>query len=217
MARGGHRYTLLLYAYTLNRWWKPVLWIGFLLILLAGGLFFLPGLLPQFNFPYISDTMLFIGAGAGGLAILLGFFILLMRRSAYIRPMRSHVHLATPLLSLNISYKRIRQASSVEMGRLFPPERYKGWKRKFLLPIAGQTAVVLDMNGWPMSPGVLKMFLSPFFFPDRTARLALLVGGWMDFSTEMESFRGAWLDAQRQTGMHTPQSDLLASLSKSKH
>ena len=163
MARGGHRYTLLLYAYTLNRWWKLVMWIGILLILLTGSLYFIPIYLPQFKVTILPDMLLFIGAGAGTLAFLLAIFILLMRQSAYVRPMRQYLHLATPLLSLNISYKRIRQATAMEMGRLFPPERYKGWKRKFLLPMAGQTAVVLDMNGWPISPGILKIFLSPFF------------------------------------------------------
>lgn len=216
MARGGHRYTLLLYAYTLNRWWKLVLWIGILLILLTGSLYFIPIYLPQFSVTILPDMLLFIGAGAGALAFLIAIFILLMRKAAYVRPMRNYLHLATPLLSLNISYKRIRQATAMEMGRLFPPERYKGWRKKFLLPMAGQTALVLELNGWPIAPGVLKIFLSPFFFPDRTPRLALLVRGWMDFSTEMESFRGAWLDSQRQTAVHTPQSDLLSSLSKSK-
>src|SRR5512140_1548350 len=135
MARGGHRYTLLLYTYTLNRWWKPLLWMGILLGALTAGLYFLPAFLPQYHFFAASTTFLFIGGGAAALAILLSIFILLMRGAAYVRPMQNHLHLATPLLSLNISYKRIRQTSSMEMGRLFPLDRYKGWKRKFLQPI----------------------------------------------------------------------------------
>ncbi len=215
MARGGHRYHLILYSYTLNRWWRAVLWIGIFLLALVAGLRLLPSVLPQFTFPAVPDTLLWIAAGAGGFAILLAFFLLIIRKAAYVRPLQSHLVLVTPLLKVNISYRRIRQASTVEMQRIFPLERLKGWRRKFLAPIGGQTAVVLQMNGWPLSPTLLKMFLSPFFFPDKTPRLALLVSRWMDFSTELESYRGAWLEAQRRPH-GTPQSDLLASLSGQK-
>jgi hypothetical protein len=215
MARGGHRYHLLLYSYTLNRWWKPAFWIGLFLVALSAGLIFLPVFLPQYHFSTVPETFLWIGAAAGVLSIFLAILLLVIRKSAYIRPLSTHLHLATPLLKMNISYKRIRQASSVEMQRLFPPERYKGWKRKFLQPLAGQTVVLLVMNGWPLSPGVMKMFLSPFFFPDKTSSLALWVPRWMDFSTELESFRGAWLETQRDNP-RSPQSDLLASFSKGK-
>lgn len=215
MARGGHRYHLVLYSYTLNRWWKAVFAIGISLLGLVVGLSLLPSLLPQYHFLLISDTILWIGGGAGGFAILLALFLLIIRRSAYIRPFKSYLRLVTPLLRMNISYMRIRQASSVEMQRLFPVEKFKGWRRNFLQPLAGQTAVVLEMNGWPLPPRLLRLFLSPFFFPDKSPRLALLVSRWMDFSTELESYRGAWLESQRRP-QRTPQSDLLASLSKIK-
>jgi hypothetical protein len=82
-------------------------------------------------------------------------------------------------------------------------------------PLAGQTAIVLEMHGWPLPRWVLNLFLSPFFFPDNTTRLALLVPQWMEFSLEMESFRSTWLDSQRVPDS-TPQSALLASFSYSK-
>ncbi len=116
---------------------------------------------------------------------------------------------------MNISYRRILKTSSVEMQHLFPIGRYKGWRQKLLRPLASQTAIVLEMNGWPLPRWVLDLFLSPFFFPDRSARLALLVPKWMEFSMEMESFRSTWLDSQHGPGS-SPQSDLLASISKSR-
>jgi len=213
MARGGHRYPLILYSYTLNRWWKPALWSGIFLLLLAAGLTLLPVWLPQYHSYILSDTTLLVVVGAGALAVIGAIFVALIRKTAYVRPMKTHLRLATPLFGVNISYKRIRQATCMEMQRLFPPERYKGWRRKFLTPLAGETVVVVDMTAWPISRSAMKFFLSPFFFPDRTPRLALLISGWMDFSTEMESFRGEWLEAQRRPA-HTPQADLLASFSK---
>ena len=84
-----------------------------------------------------------------------------------------------------------------------------------MIPLADQTALVLDMRGWPLPHWVLSLFLSPYFFPDKTSRLALLVPKWMDFSMEMEGFRSNWLDAQHEPD-YDPQSALLASISNAK-
>jgi len=214
MARNsGHKYRLFLYTYTLNRWWKLLLWIGILLLIVAAGLSLLPIFFPLGLFPIYPDAIIGIVAGAGGFTIVLALFLIAIRKSAYVQPFKSYLRLVTPLLRMNISYKRIRQASSVEMQRLFPVERYKGWRRKFLRPLAGQTAIVLEMNGWPLSRWALNLFLSPFFFPDKSPRMALLVPGWMDFSTEMESYRGAWAQSQREAE-RAPQFVVLRRLSK---
>ena len=215
MPPSGHRHNLVLYTYMLNRWWKSILGIGVVLLALAAGLGGLPGALPQYHFLWVSDAILWVVGGAGAYAILLAFFIIAIRKSAYVQPFKSHIRLSTPFLRMNISYRRIRQASSVEMQHLFPIAKYKGWRRKLLRPLGGQTAIVLEMIGWPLPRWALSLFLSPFFFPDKTSRLALLVPRWMEFSTEMESFRGTWLDSLRQPG-NTAQSDLLASFSKPK-
>jgi hypothetical protein len=67
----------------------------------------------------------------------------------------------------------------------------------------------------------LLIVYSPFFFPDKTPRLALLVPDWIAFSTELESRRGAWQDFSHQPPACTcagtsdsPNSRLLSSLSK---
>ena len=149
----------------------------------------------------------------GTYAILLSFFLVSLRKLAYVQPYDSYVRLVTPFLRLNISYRRFVHASSAEMGRLFSVEDLKGWKRDFLHPLAGETAIVLELKSWPLPRRVLKLFLSPFFFPDRTAaRIALLVPDWMKFSTELESLRSTWIDSLLRPD-RAPQSDLFASLS----
>jgi len=145
----------------------------------------------------------------------MSLFLITIRKSAYVQPFPNHLRLVTPLLRMDIAYRRIRQATSVEMQRLFPIERSKGIKRSMLRHFAKNTAILLDMQGWPMPRWLLNLFLSPLFFPDKSSRLALLVPDWMAFSTDMESFRGTWLDSQRQPGA-SPQSDLLHSLSQPK-
>ena len=213
MARIGKRHRLVLYTYILDRLWRKTLRIGLILLALEAALVWLPSVLPIVALPPASDlTLLLIGC-LGTYAILLSFFLVSLRKLAYVQPYDSYVRLVTPFLRLNISYRRFVHASSAEMGRLFSVEDLKGWKRDFLHPLAGETAIVLELNSWPLPRRVLKLFLSPFFFPDRTAtRIALLVPDWMKFSTELESLRSTWIDSLLRPD-RAPQSDLFASLS----
>jgi hypothetical protein len=215
MPRNGHRHRLILYTYMLNRWWKLSLGIGAIVVAMAIGLRILPGQLPQYHFLMVSDFTLWAVAGAGGYAVLLSFFLIAIAKSAYVQPCATHLRLITPFLRMNISYRRIRKASSVDMKHLFAVSSYKGWRFRLARPLAAKTAIVLEMQGWPLPHWVLNLFLSSFFFPDKTSRLALLVPKWMDFSMEMESFRSNFLDSQHETG-NDPQSALLASFSNSK-
>jgi hypothetical protein len=215
MPRSGRRHCLVLYTYMLDRWWKSTLRIGILLLALAIALWFLPIQLPQYHFLWVSDLTLGLIAGAGAYAIILSVLLIFLRKSAYVQPFPAYLLLITPFLRLNISYRRILQASSVEMQHLFSFGRNKGLRKRLLRPLASQTAILLEMRGWPLPRWFLSLFLSPFFFPDRTPRMALLVPNWMDFSVDMENFRSTWLESLRQTG-NSPQSDILASIKKAK-
>ncbi len=200
MASGGRRYRSILYTYVLNRWWRRLLGLGLVLLGAAAALGLLPLYIPQMRFLTIDDQRLWALGAVGMVVLLAAIFLISIRKSAYVQPFSDHLRLVTPFLRLNIAYRRIRQASSTEMNSLFPLAKAKGWQRNFLHPLSDKTAVVLDLNGFPLSKPTLHLFLSPFFFPDRTARLALLVQNWMGFSQELESFRSAWQEAQRPRG-----------------
>ena len=211
----GRRYLLALYPYLLDRWWRLTLWIGAILLVLAAGLAVLPILLPQIPFLWTPDWLLWALAGAGAYALILSIFLISIRKLAYLQTFPDHLRLVTPFLRLNISYRRILQASSVDMQHLFPIEKSRGWRRKFLGPMGGRTAIVLEMRGWPLPRWLLRLFLSPFFFPDKSPRLALLVPKWMEFSTELETARSIWLESQRRPVI-APQTAVLNSFSRSR-
>jgi hypothetical protein len=149
---------------------------------------------------------------AGGLALLLAIFLSIIRRFAYVRPYENHLRLVTPFLQVKISYRRIRQTSTMEFSSLFPPDKYKVRQREILYPLMKRTMVVLDLTGFPLPPAALKLFLSRFFFPDDTPRLALLVPDWINFSTELESMRGVWNESIRKTEID-PHQAILDSIS----
>src|SRR5512139_656092 len=172
MAYAGHRYRLLMYTRMLDRWWPAVIW-------LAAGLFALAWAVRSY-FPDFSSAWRWQTLGTVGVfTLLFGLFLLVIRSAAYVQPRSDHLRLVTPFLRLNISYKRLRRASSATMEGLFPYSTVSEWRREILEPLAKRTAIVVELNGYPISQSVLRLFLSPFFFKDRTPHFVLLVDDWM--------------------------------------
>lgn len=192
MARAGHKYPLIVYRHMLNRWWPAMIAIGLGMFALAYSEYIQP--LGRF-LPWRWQLF----AAIGGLAIFVGIFFWAIRYFAYVQPFPNHLKLATPFLRINISYKRIMKTTTSEMRYLFSYKSMSGWVQEIYSPLATQTAVVIELNGYPISPALLRLFLSRFFFKDKTPHLVILVKDWMRFSAELESMRsGAGLTPPSQ-------------------
>ncbi|NOY99761.1 MAG: hypothetical protein GXP40_11265 [Chloroflexi bacterium] len=195
MARAGRRYPLVIYEYMLNRWWPATLALGLALI----GLWW-----PVSRLQVVRDEP-WRGIGLlamGGLVLLMTLFLFLVRKAAYVRPYADHLRLVTPFLRLNISYRRFHKTTASEMHALFPPSKLSGWTRDVMAPLMSKTAIVIDLNGYPMPQAILRFFLSPFFFKDKTPHIVILVKDWMRFSAELESLRtgGELAQPKKKTG-----------------
>ncbi len=191
MARAGHKYPLLVYQHMLNRWWPAMITMG----------------LVMFVFAYIEYTdpiAQFIAwrwqlAGAVGvLAIIVGLTFIVIKNFAYVQPLPNYLKLVTPFMRVNISYKRIKRTIPTEIRYLFPPKSLSGWMQDILAPLSNKTALVIELSGYPISPTILRMFLSRFFFKDKTPHLVILVKDWMQLSAELDSMR-------TDTGPHPPE------------
>jgi len=182
MARGGRKFPLVIYQHLVGRWWTPMIAIGVVMFALA---------YEQYNHPVYRFIpwrwQLF--AGIGVLAILAGLFFLVIRQLAYVQAFPGYIKLATPFLRLNISYKRLHKTTTSEMKQLFPPKSMSGWMRDIIAPLASQNVIILELKSYPISPVVLRMFLSRFFFKDKTPHFVILVKDWMGLSAEIDSYR----------------------------
>ncbi len=182
MARAGHKYPLIVYRHMLNCWWPAMITMGLVMFLLAYSAYNEP--ISQF-LPWRWQVLAVIGA----LAILVGIFFLTIKQIAYVQPFPTYLKLVTPFLRVNISYKRFKKTTTTEMRYLFPYKSMSWWIRDIFAPLANKTALVVDLNGYPISPSILRLFLSRFFFKDKTPHLVILVKDWMRFSSELESMR----------------------------
>ena len=182
MARAGHKYPLIVYRHMLDRWWPAMIAIGLGMFALAYSEYITPlGKLLTWRWQ--------LPATVGGLAILIGVFFWIIRYFAYVQPLPNSLKLATPFMRLNISYKRFQKTTATEMKYLFSYKKMSGWVRDIFSPLANKTALVIDLNGYPISPVLLRLFLYRFFFKDKTPHLVILVQDWMRFSSELESMR----------------------------
>ena len=136
-----------------------------------------------------EDWRWLVFVSIGGLCVFLGVILLLTRKSAYIRPFNDHFRLVTPFLRLNISYRRVLRATPVNLGALFPPNTVSKLQAEIIQPVAKMTAIVVELRAYPMSQSILRAFLSPLFFKDKTAHFVILVDDWMKLSSELESMR----------------------------
>ncbi|RPJ20599.1 MAG: hypothetical protein EHM33_28125 [Chloroflexi bacterium] len=183
MARAGHRYPLLVYRHVVSRWWLAIILIGLGLFALA------------YYERYIDPMGPFLpwrwqlAAAVGGLTIMGGIFFWVIRYFAYVQPYPTYLKLVTPFMRINISYKRIKKTTATEMRYLFAFKGLSGAARDIFELLATKTALVIDLNGYPISPSLLRLFLYRFFFKDKTPHLVILVQDWMRFSSELESMR----------------------------
>lgn len=182
MARGGTKFPLVVYQHLLNRWWTPMIALGLGMFGVAYGQYMEPlgPFLPMSWMPLVA---------VGVLAIMVGIFFLIIRQIAYVQAFPGYLKLVTPFLRLNISYKRIHKTTTTEMRQLFPPKSMSGWMRDIFSPLASQTALIIELKSFPMSPVILRMFLSRFFFKDKTPHFVILVKDWMKLSSELDSMK----------------------------
>jgi hypothetical protein len=181
MAKAGHKFPLVVYRHMLNRWWRPMIAIGLGMFALAYSEYIDPvGRL-------LLDWQLAIAVGL--LSILVGIFFWVIRYFAYVQPYPTYLKFVTPFIRMNISYKRIKKTTATEMRYLFSLKRMSGWVQEIFSPLATNTAVVIELSGYPISPVLLRWCLSRFFFKDKTPHLVILVKDWMRFSSELESMR----------------------------
>ena len=187
--RAGGRHPLLFYRRTMDRIWKATLALGILLIAVSAFSLVEPTQLLGMS----SDAWLFVAAAV---ALALSIFAFFARFVAYVQAQPDSLKIVTPFLRFHISYQRMRSVRPTLTQQVFPPEKSSWSQRSFLEPFYGKTVLVVDLKGFPIRPGLLKLFLPDSMFARSTTGLVLMVPDWMQLSTDIDTFRGTWLQKE---------------------
>jgi hypothetical protein len=128
-------------------------------------------------------------------------------RLAYVQAGRDHLRVQTPIFRMNVSYRRVQGTRPLDFARTFPPQGLTRGVRKVAEPFYGSTAVGVNLNGFPLAPGILRLFLHPLFFAPDMPGFVLAVPQWMALSSEISARLDAWRADQHQgqrRGRHSP-------------
>jgi hypothetical protein len=191
MAKAGRRFPLLVYRAMIDRWWRVMLTLALALLLLAWAVH--NDLIGQVE-PWRWQGLIVFS----GVALAFTVMFLIMRSVAYVQAFPTHIKLVTPFLRFNISYKRLRRYTTSEVRAVFPPASIRGWKLDVIGPLSAKTAIILELNGWPAQPELLRLFLSSFFFKDKTPHFVIIVQDWMRLSLEIDSMRTGGMQNQQR-------------------
>jgi hypothetical protein len=198
MAKGGRKYGLLIYEYMLNRWWPMTILLALFIFINVGALWGAEWYFtnPADNpLPTISAEGGTVMLAVGVICLIFSMYLLITRKMAYVQLFDDSLRLVTPFLRMNISYKRIERSTTAQLFGLFPPKSLSSWRRDLIGPISSRTVVVIHLNAYPIPRPALRLFLSPFFFADKTPHFVLIIDDWMRFNTELDS---------RRSGLVTP-------------
>jgi hypothetical protein len=188
--KSGTKHQILLYSMGIDRIWKPIFPIGifgFAWVFLWGKELPEIGLIPAVPAPY--DILVIL---ISGFSLVFSVFTILLRKRAYIQAKDDHIFVRSPFLSFKISYRRIVRVYPGKISQLFPQAKLRGLQKKLLPSIYGETAVVLELKGYPISPKLISHLIGDYLLPPTTQGLVFFVTDWIGLSTEIDTNQSTW-------------------------
>ena len=188
----GKKHKLLIY----NRLHRQRRGLYLFVAVLFAGLFALPYVVDaetaQKLWPPEFDLVF---AVLSGVTFLFFLFKLVAPRLAYVQCAERNIRIQTPLYPIVISYRRLLSVRPNQWGQVYPPEKIKRSQRRLLGNALGEGVLILDLKGWPMSRGFLKLWMPDVMFLPGGDGLVLWVEDWMKLNRELSDFKDRWREA----------------------
>jgi len=119
-------------------------------------------------------------------------FTLVLSRIPYVQCTPRTVKIQTPFMPVVFSYKRIENTRPNNIHDVFPPQRQKGERKKMLETLWGETAIVVDLKGYPVSKSLLRTMLGPYLLTPKGTGFVFLVKDWMALSRQLADYQEQW-------------------------
>jgi hypothetical protein len=141
-----------------------------------------------------SDVWLLFWAGMviAVFGLIRFLFTLVLSRIPYVQCTPRTVKIQTPFMPVVFSYKRIENTRPNNIHDVFPPQKQKGERKKMLETLWGETAVVVDLKGYPVSKSLLRTVLGPYLLTPKGTGFVFLVKDWMALSRQLADYQEQW-------------------------
>ena len=123
---------------------------------------------------------------------LLFVFRIVASHIPYVQCTERNLRIQTPFYPVVFSYARLKETRPNALFEIFKRDKVSRREARFLEKIAGQTTIVVDMNGYPMSIRWLKFWMSNLMFTPDNSGLVLWVKDWMTLNRELADFKDRW-------------------------
>jgi len=94
----------------------------------------------------------------------------------------------------------VRESRPNTLFHMFEKSKLSRGARNFVLSdqYGGHTAVVIEMNSWPMSVRVMRFWLGRLVFSSDNRALVLWVEDWMALNREISDYKDRWRERERE-------------------
>jgi len=163
--------------------------------------------------PSLDWLLPLAGVGVLGYAI----FRLLAASIPYVQCSERNIKIQAPLYQVVFSYKRVREAHPNTLFHMFENAKLSRSARNFVLSdqYGGRTAIVIEMNSWPMSMRLMRFWLGNLVFAPDNRALVLWVEDWMGLNGELSDYKDRWRERTRQARSPRPQASLYQEVTQS--
>ena len=182
------RFPLLVYKVVVRRW----RWPAFLLIPAGIALWWILG-----RNKSVLDAWAWLPLVISAVGLLV-FLYTLLADGACIRCRERYFTLQTPLYPIVFSYRRVQAVRPVDFAKIRPPEEEKPARWRLYRHLWGQTAVAIDLRGYPLSKRWLRIWCHEYLFQPTSTGLLVLTDDWMGLIRQIEIHRTQLKQRRRQ-------------------
>jgi hypothetical protein len=136
-----------------------------------------------------------------GIAVLLfAIFRIIAGAIPYVQCSERNIKIRAPLYQVVFSYKRVHETRPNTLFHVFEKGGLTRGERKFVLndTYGGQTAVIVEMNSWPMGIRWMRFWLGNLVFSSDNRALVLWVENWMDLNRDLSDYKDRWRERKKQ-------------------
>ncbi len=194
----GKKHPLLVYRVRFRRNLGLFFFAALAVLALFGAIRLLPAE-TWVNVPWVFqlDWVLLI---IGLLLLVIAVVRFIATRVPYVQCSDRNIKIRAPLYQVVFSYKRVQETRPNTLFHVFEKGGLSRGERKFVMDdrYGGQTAVIVEMNSWPMSVRSMRFWLGNLVFSSDNRALVLWVEDWMDLNRELSDYKDRWRDRKRQ-------------------
>ncbi len=151
------------------------------------------------NVPWVMNLdwlLLLIGI----LVLLYAVFRIVAGAIPYVQCSERNIKVQAPLYQVVFSYKRVQETRPNTLFHVFDKGGLSRGERKIMLDDkhGGQTAVIVEMNSWPMGVRSLRFWLGNVVISSDNRALVLWVEDWMTLNREISDYKDRWRERKKQ-------------------